>query len=103
MEPAASRRRRVLSESEKCAYVLRQAQSGKTPAAFCRDEGVALSSFQNWKKKFADKPAFVEIAATVHFVPVEVVLASGVKVVASSDCDPSWLAKLVRALGAPPC
>lgn len=103
MESAASRRRRVLSESEKRACVLRQAESGKTLAAFCRGEGVALSSFQNWRKKFADKPAFVEIAVPVHTVPVEVTLASGERIATSSDCDPSWLAKLVCALGAPPC
>lgn len=105
MEPERARRRRLLSESEKRAYVLRQAESMKTVSAFCRDEGIALSSFQSWKRMFAEKPAFVEVAAPVEpsAVPVEVVLASGSRVVTSSDCDPSWLAKLVRSLGAPSC
>jgi transposase-like protein len=105
MEQSESRRRRTLSDSEKRAYVLRQVESGKTLAAFCRDEDLVLSSFQNWKKKFAVKSAFVEIASPVRQrpVPVEVFLASGDKVVTTSDCDPSWLAKLVRSFGAPPC
>ena len=105
MEQSVTRRRRTLSDSEKCAYVLRQAESEKTLAAFCRDEDLALSSFQNWKKKFAVKSAFVEVTVPVQPrpVPVEVFLASGDKVVTTSDCDPDWLAKLVRSLGAPPC
>lgn len=100
-----SRIRRVLSDSEKQAYVRRYPGSGKTLASFCRDEGLALSSLQNWKKKFAVKSCFVEIAAPVqpHPVPVEVVFASGEKVVTTSDCNPSWLARLVRSLGAPSC
>ena len=105
MEQTGSRRRRVLSDSEKRAYVQRQARSGKTLAVFCRDEGIALSSFQSWKRKFADKSAFIEIAAPrrTHPVSVEVGLASGIKVVTTPDCDPSWLAKLVQALGEASC
>ena len=98
-------RRRLRGDSEKRELVLRQAESGKTLAAFCRDEGLALSSFQNWKKKFAVKSVFVEIAAPVEPrpVPVEVVLASGDRIATTSDCDPSWLAKLVCSLGTPQC
>jgi len=78
------------------AHIRRQAESGKTLAAFCRDEDIALSSFQNWKKKFGEKSAFVEIANSIPVRPVavEVVLA-GDKVVTTSDCAPSWVAKLV--------
>ena len=105
MEQTKSRVRRVLSDLEKQAYVRRYPGSGKTLASFCRDEGLALSSFQSWKKKFAVKSGFVEIAAPVQPrpVPVEVVFASGDKIVTSSGCDPSWLAKFVRSLGTPPC
>lgn len=93
MEQTGACGRRVLSDSEKRAYVLRQDESGKILASFCRDEGLALSSFQNWKRKFAVKSAFVEIAAPVRPRPVsvEVVFASGGNVVTTSDCDPSWL------------
>lgn len=103
--PVASLRRRVLSDSEKRANIQRQRESGKSVAVFCRTEDIALSSFQSWKKKFADKSGFVEIAAPAQArpVPVEVVLSSGDRLATSSDCDPSWLAKLVRALGAPQC
>lgn len=105
MKPTISRRRRLLGDFEKQAYVQRQAQSGKTLADFCNDEGLALSSFQGWKKKFAGKPGFVELAAQLpaRHVQVEVVLASGNRIVTASNCDPSWLAKLVRSLDVPPC
>jgi len=105
MEQSGPRRRRMLSDSEKEAYVRRQAESGQTLAAFCRDEGLVLSSFQNWKKKLGEKAGFIEIATPIpeRSAAVEVVLASGARVVTTSDCDPDWLAKLVRSLGAPPC
>jgi hypothetical protein len=97
--------RRFRSDSEKRKLVLRQSASGKTLAGFCRAEGVALSSFQNWKKHFADMPAFVEVAPSVQTASasVEVVLAAGDRVVTSSDCDPAWLARLVHLLGRPQC
>jgi transposase-like protein len=103
MEHSESRRRRVLSDSEKRAYIQRHAESGKSTVVFCDDEGIAVSSFQSWKRKFAEKPAFVEVSAPARSIAVEVVLASGDRIVTSSDCDPSWLAKFVRSLGAPPC
>jgi hypothetical protein len=105
MEALRARRRRLLSESEKRAYVLRQEEGMKPVSAFCRDEGIALSSFQSWKRMFAEKPAFVEVVTPLEAspVPVEVVLASGSRVVTSSACDPSWLSKLVRSLGTPSC
>ena len=99
MERTDSRRRRVLSDSEKRACIQRQAVSGKTVVAFCREEGIALSSFHGWKRKFADKPVFVEMPVPLHSVAVEIIPASGDRIVTSSDCDPLWLAGLVRALG----
>ena len=105
MEQTEFRRRQMLSDLEKKAYVRRQAVSGKSLAAFCRDEGIALSSFQNWKRKSGEKGGFIEIATPipVRSATVEVVLASGDKLVTTSDCDPYWLAKLVRSLGVPSC
>jgi transposase-like protein len=105
MKQTESRRRRVLSDSDKEAHVRRQIGSGKTIAAFCRDEGLAVPSFQNWKRKFGEKNGFIEIATSIPARPaaVEVVLASGDRIVATSDCDPFWLAKLVHSLGAPSC
>lgn len=103
MDSSESRVRRVLGDSEKRAYVRHQAESGKTLAVFCRDEGIALSSFQSWKKKFSEKSRFIEIAAPAQTrpVPVEVVLASGARVATTSGCDLAWLAELIRMLVAP--
>ena len=105
MEQATSRRRRVLSDSAKHADIQRQAESGKTLSVFCRDEGIALSRFQSWKKKFAPTGGVSEISAPAQTfpVPVAVVLASGTRVVTSSGCAPSWLAELVRSFATPPC
>ena len=97
------RRRRVTKEAEKCALVARHLESGKSMASFCRDEGITVRSFVNWRKKFAAKPAFVEVPVPMPSVAVEVVLISGDRVSTSSDCDPLWLAKLIRSIGTPSC
>lgn len=100
-----SGRRRVFGEVEKRAYVAGQAASGKTQSAFCRDEGISLASFQNWKRRFAGKSSFIEIATPVQtpVVPVEIVLASGVRIATSSTCDPTWLSNFVCLLGGASC
>ena len=106
MSQVEFRRRRVLGEAEKRAHVLRQSESGKTIAAFCRSQGIALSSFQNWKRKFTGNSSFVEVTVPSPVrsaVPVEVVLASGEKICTTSGCDPVWLAAIVRSLGTAPC
>lgn len=103
---APVRSRRVLPESEKRTLVSRQAESGQSAEDFCRAEGIAFSTFCGWKRRLAaaGKPAFVEVSAPARSAAaVEIVLASGKRVVTSSDCDPVWLAKLVRALDAPSC
>ncbi len=97
------RRRRVTKEAEKRALIARHLESGKSMASFCRDEGITVRSFVNWRKKFAAKPLFVEVSAPKQPAAVEVVLVSGDRISTSSDCDPLWLAKLVRSLGAPSC
>ncbi len=96
-------RRRITEESEKRALVARHAESGKSIARFCRDEGIKVRSFGNWRKKFAAKPLFIEVSAPMLPAAVEVVLVSGDRIVTSSSCDPLWLAKLVRSLGTPSC
>ncbi len=102
-------RRRIFKDSEKRALIARQASSGKSVVRFCRDEGIVQSSFWRWVKKFSEKtkkpkkPVFVEVPVTMPSVAVEVVLVSGDRVATSSDCDPLWLAKLIRSVGTPPC
>ncbi len=100
---APVQRRRVTEESEKRALVARHAESGKSMASFCRDEGITVWTFRNWRKKFAAKPMFIEVSAPMLPAAVEVVLVSGDRIVTSSSCDPLWLAKLVRSLGTPSC
>ena len=103
--PAAApiRRRRVYKESEKRSAIARQASSGKSVARFCHDEGIVESSFRKWCRKFSGKPTFVEVPVPMPSVAVEVVLVSGDRIATSSDCDPLWLAKLVRSIGASSC
>ncbi len=100
---APVQRRRVTKESEKRALVARHLESGKSLVSFCRDEGITVRNFRNWRKKFAANPLFVEVSAPIQPAAVEIVLVSGDRVVTSSGCDPLWLAKFVRALGAPSC
>ena len=98
-----ARRRRVFTESEKRSAIARHASSGKSVVCFCRDEGITQSSFWKWRRRFSEKPAFVEVPVPMPSVAVEVVLVSGDRVATSSDCDPLWLAKLIRSVGAPSC
>ncbi len=98
--------RRTFKALEKRALVSRQASSGKSVASFCRDEGLVESTFWRWRREFSEKPkkpAFVEVPVPMPSVAVEVVLASGGRVSTSSDCDPLWLAKFIRSIGAPSC
>ncbi len=89
----------------------RQQASGFSVAAFCRDNGVAASSFFAWKRKLAaapaaSSPAFVE--ATVAGTPpvarsarrIEVCLRHGRRVRVGRGFDRGLLAEVVAALEA---
>lgn len=114
MVKASSRRvRHCRSLTEKRALLTRQRASGLSAAAFCRREGVSISSFQLWKRALATPPAasaspFIELLpagasapAVSAAVAVEVVWPGGVRLTTSSACDPAWLAAFLRA--AVPC
>ena len=89
--------------------VERQRAGGSTVAAFCRDNGVAISSFFAWKRKLRGRDggppaAFVE-AAVVGTPPaprasIEVRLRNGRRVRLGRGFDPGLLAEVVVALEA---
>ena len=93
--------------------------SGLSVAAFCRSRDLNLSSFYRWRKILDDLdrpaatrprsepdplpcPSFVPVRVIPDTV-VEVVLPSGVQLRVPLSADAPQLARLVRALGAPPC
>ena len=93
--------------------------SSLSVAAFCRSRDLNLSSFYRWRKILdnVDRPAATrprsepDSLPCPSFVPVrvipdtvvEVVLPSGIQLRVPLSADAPQLARLVRALGAPPC
>ena len=93
--------------------------SGLSVAVFCRSHDLNLSSFYRWRKILDDLdrpsatrprsqpdplpcPVFVPVRVIPDAV-VEVILPSGVQLRVPLFADAPQLARLVRALGAPPC
>ena len=93
--------------------------SGLSVAAFCRSRELNLSSFYRWRKILDDLdrpaatrprsepdplpvPSFVPVRVIPDAV-VEVILPSGLQLRVPLSADALQLARLVRALGAPPC
>jgi hypothetical protein len=93
--------------------------SGLSVAAFCRSRDLNLSSFYRWRKSLDDLdrpsttrprsepdpppiPSFVPVRVIPDAV-VEVILPSGLQLRVPLSADALQLARLVRALGAPPC
>jgi len=93
--------------------------SGLSVAVFCRSRDLNLSSFYRWRKILddLDRPAATrprsdpdalpaQSFVPVHVIPdavVEVFLPTGVQLRVPLSADAPQLARLVRALGAPPC
>ena len=83
-------------------------KSGQTIAAYCRARGLGQASFYAWRRQFARRD---RVAPAATFVPltvvpdavVEVVLPKGVVVRVPAAADAAAVAKLVAALGTPPC
>ena len=93
--------------------------SGLSVAAFCRSRDLNLSSFYRWRKILDDLdrpaatrprsepdprpvPSFVPVRVIPDTV-VEVILPSGVQLRVPLSADARQLARLVLALGVPPC
>jgi hypothetical protein len=93
--------------------------SGFSVAAFRRSRELNLSSFYRWRKILDDldrpsatrprsqpdplpRPSFVPVRVIPDAV-VEVILPSGVQLRVPLTADAPQLARLVQALGAPPC
>jgi hypothetical protein len=83
--------------------------SGLSVRAFCVQRGLSEPSFYAWRRDLARRDRATPTSAT--FVPVqvvadamvEVVLPSGVVVRAPPTTDATTVARLVAALGSPPC
>lgn len=55
-------------------YLAAKIQNGLTQKTFCTQEGLAISTFQNWLQKYRAHQRQVETAsvATNHFIPLQV-------------------------------
>jgi hypothetical protein len=91
--------------------IARQAASGLSITAFCREEGVSLGSFFGWRKRLRNRPQpdgvddrFIAIDLPASVADAfEVVLTSGRRVVVPGRFDPEAFAIIVRILEAPAC
>jgi hypothetical protein len=91
--------------------IARQAASGLSITAFCREEGVSLGSFFAWRKRLLDRShsrgvddKFIAIDLPAHVAEkFEVVLTSGRRVVVPGRFDPEAFTTIVRILEAPTC
>jgi transposase-like protein len=85
-------------------------ESGLSVRAFCVERGLSEPSFYAWRRELAQRgraprtPAatFVPVQVVADAV-VEVVLPSGVVVRVPPATDATAVARLVAALGSPPC
>ena len=86
-------------------------RSGQTVRAYCATHGLREPSFYHWRRTLADRdrgrpvpsaPAFAAVRVVADPV-LEVVLPAGLVVRVPVGTDPAAVARLVSALGGPPC
>jgi len=105
---AAYRTRRRWSPEDARAALGALADSGLSPSAFARREGLDVQRLRVWRRKLgvagpaATRAAFVEVVARAsrEAERIEVVLRSGVVVRVAETVDVEALARLVRVLDA---
>jgi len=69
--------------------LLRHAQSGKSIAAFCRDEAVSTASFHIWRSKLAAVDAHAaQPAPPAAFIDLGAIKTGGVAAIARSSASP---------------
>ncbi|QDU92266.1 IS66 family insertion sequence element accessory protein TnpA [Lignipirellula cremea] len=82
--------------------VERQAESGLTVAAFCRQEQISPPSFFAWRKKLTcrEKPRFVPvtISAPASAANFEIRLKGGAVVTVPSEFDEASLRRLLQVV-----
>jgi hypothetical protein len=90
--------------------IARWRASGQTVAAFCAAHRVSQATFYSWRKRLAapspDTTDPVPTFAPVRIVPdptAEVFLPTGLVIRVPVGADPTAVARLVTALGRPPC
>ncbi len=93
------------TKSEWQDLIKSQAQSGKTAAAFCREQGINAKYFSLRRRQLSERPArqapsFVPVTLT-RSVSVEKLTLSdsgGARVELPLNIEPRWLAQLLRSL-----
>lgn len=80
-----------------------QRRSDLSVCEFCSRHGLALSTFQNWRRRLASdsEPAFVEVTAAVPVrdqVVIELCLPRGVVARVRAGFDAQLLRQIVEAL-----
>lgn len=113
---AKSRVRISTTPEERAEWVRLFEESGKSPAEFCRELGLAETTFAVWRKPGrgpagAEPLTFTEVpqpmveaalAANAAVSPgaVTIRLANGTRLDVTAGTDPTWLAQLATALRA---
>lgn len=95
--------RQRLSASRWRQLVADQCDSGLSVEAFCRREGLGVSTFFAWRRRLVSgpRPAFVEVTAAAvaaEVEPIELMLALGIVVRVRSGFDAVLLRQVVEAL-----
>lgn len=89
MVPVSDRRRVRRSEAQWCALVGAFAKSGTSRRAFCVQHGVALSTFDWWRKRLGAQPPAGGLGRNTEALFVELT-APGELATASKRVAPVW-------------
>ena len=105
MESQPSPRRQRVSAEERNRILDTFRKSGLTQAAFAEQQGIKITTFQQWLYKSSRRPrgtkTFQEVPLHSFLPPAwaaEVVLTSGVTLRFNSSADPQWIHSLFPAL-----
>ena len=100
----ADKQGRVLRNAERRRELVAAFKSsGQTQAAYCRERGLNVTTFNGWlRQAAAQRPAFAEVTMPVRATAgIEVELPNGVRVHLPADGQVEQAAELIRRLA--PC
>ena len=93
------------TKSEWCTLIKAHAQSGKTAAAFCREQGINAKYFSLRRRQLSElstqrAPSFVPVTLGRSGSGEKITLSAtgGARVELPLSIEPRWLAQLLRAL-----
>ena len=95
-----SKRRQTPSLSEKIKIVRDYEQSGLSATEYCRQNGIASSTFSKWTRQYAaggEKVSFVEVGQRPG-TECEIKLLNGRQIVIRGEYSPKQVSALVREL-----